>query len=98
MTQEAFSSFPNRPNFALGTAQSESIRGHHPRLAPPSRDILVGDFLLLSVSRWIRRTHKSGVSCSYPLDIQREQDVKIILRRNKAHEYFHIYTGFIKHG
>lgn len=54
VTQEAFSSFPNHPNFALGIAQGESIRGH-PRLALPPRDILVGD-LLLSVSRWIRRT------------------------------------------
>lgn len=32
VTQEAFSSFPNHPNFALGIAQGESIRGH-PRLA-----------------------------------------------------------------
>jgi len=48
VTQEAFSSFPNHPNFALGIAQGESIRGH-PRLTLPSRDILVGD-LLLSVS------------------------------------------------
>lgn len=28
VTQEAFSSFPNHPNFALGTAQSQSIHGH----------------------------------------------------------------------
>lgn len=42
VTQEAFSSFPNHPNFALGIAQGESIHGH-PRLALPPCDILVGE-------------------------------------------------------
>lgn len=42
VTQEAFSSFPNRPNFALGTTQSESIRDH-PRLALPPHVVLIGD-------------------------------------------------------